>query len=66
MAGVSTKHIIKYADYTTVVGLSDNDKSAYKLTVVQFTACCRFHNLALNVDKTKEMMIDFRRDHADH
>lgn len=27
----------------------------------QFTACCRFHNLTLNVDKTKEMVIDFRR-----
>lgn len=36
-------------------------KSAYKLEVVQFTACCRFHNLALSVDKTKEMVIDFRR-----
>lgn len=45
-----------------VVGLvSDNNKSAYRLEVEQFTACCRFHKLALNVDKTKEMVIDFRR-----
>ncbi|KAK3562354.1 hypothetical protein QTP86_033441 [Hemibagrus guttatus] len=58
----SSNHIIKFADDTTVVGLiSKNDESAYREEVQQLTAWCKDNNLSLNVDKTEEMVVDFRR-----
>ncbi|KAI4891767.1 hypothetical protein NFI96_002517 [Prochilodus magdalenae] len=57
---------IKFADDTTVVGLiSKNDESAYR-EEVRLTDWCRTNNLSLNVDKTKEMVVDFRRTRRDH
>ncbi|KAF7710341.1 hypothetical protein HF521_009213 [Silurus meridionalis] len=58
----SSNHIIKFADDTTMVGLiSKNDESAYREEVQRLTVCCGANNLSLNVDKTKEMVVDFRR-----
>ncbi|KAI5612709.1 hypothetical protein C0J50_4441 [Silurus asotus] len=63
----SSNHIIKFADDTTVVGLiSKNDESAYREEVQRLTARCGANNLSLNVDKTKEMVVDFRRTPSDH
>ncbi|MCJ8743769.1 hypothetical protein PDJAM_G00098070 [Pangasius djambal] len=63
----SSNHIIKFADDTTVVGLiSKNDESAYREEVQRLTDWCRANNLSLNVDKTKEMVVDFRRAQNDH
>ncbi|KAI4876114.1 hypothetical protein NFI96_026138 [Prochilodus magdalenae] len=63
----SSNHIIKFADDTTVVGLiSKNDESAYQEEVQRLTDWCRTNNLSLNVDKTKEMVVDFRRTRRDH
>ncbi|KAI4889747.1 hypothetical protein NFI96_019341, partial [Prochilodus magdalenae] len=63
----SSNHIIKFADDTTVVGLiSRNDESAYREEVQRLTDWCRTNNLSLNVDKTKEMVVDFRRTRRDH
>ncbi|KAI4883753.1 hypothetical protein NFI96_007668 [Prochilodus magdalenae] len=63
----SSNHIIKFADDTTVVGLiSKNDESAYREEVQRLTDWCRTNNLSLNVDKTKEMVVDFRRTRRDH
>ncbi|KAK3533024.1 hypothetical protein QTP70_006226 [Hemibagrus guttatus] len=63
----SSNHIIKFADDMTVVGLiSKNDESAYREEVQRLTAWCRANNLSLNVDKTKEMVVDFRRAQSDH
>ncbi|KAI5616377.1 gastrula zinc finger protein XlCGF28.1-like [Silurus asotus] len=63
----SSNHIIKFADDTTVVGLiSKNDESAYREEVQRLTAWCGANNLSLNVDKTKEMVVDFRRAQSDH
>ncbi|KAM3850117.1 uncharacterized protein ACN63O_020093 [Diretmus argenteus] len=60
----SSNHIVKFADDTAVVCLiKDNDESAYREEVRQLTTWCKHHNLSLNVDKTREMVIDFRRDH---
>ncbi|KAK3546410.1 hypothetical protein QTP70_026298, partial [Hemibagrus guttatus] len=60
-------HIIKFADDTTVVGLiSKNDESAYREQVQRLTAWCKANNLSLNVDKTKEMVVDFRRAQSGH
>ncbi|KAK3528228.1 hypothetical protein QTP86_027679 [Hemibagrus guttatus] len=63
----SSNHIIKFADDTTVVGLiSKNDESAYREEVQRLTAWCKANNLFLNVEKTKEMVADFRRAQSDH
>ncbi|KAK3574123.1 hypothetical protein QTP86_003471 [Hemibagrus guttatus] len=63
----TSNHIIKFADDTTVLGLiSKNDESAYREEVQQLTAWCKANNLSLNVDKTKEMVVDFRRAQRDH
>ncbi|MCJ8729503.1 hypothetical protein PDJAM_G00107090 [Pangasius djambal] len=63
----SSNHIIKFAGDTTVVGLiSKNDESAYREEVQRLTDWCRANNLSLNVDKTKQMVVDFRRAQNDH
>ncbi|KAK3572188.1 hypothetical protein QTP86_024859, partial [Hemibagrus guttatus] len=63
----SSNHVIKFADDTTVVGLiSKNDESAYREEVQRLTAWCKANSLSLNVDKTKEMVVDFRRAQSDH
>ncbi|KAK3518408.1 hypothetical protein QTP70_000609 [Hemibagrus guttatus] len=63
----SSNHIVKFADDTTVVGLiSKNDKSAYREEVQRLTAWCKANSLSLNVDKTKEVVVDFRRAQSDH
>ncbi|KAI4893205.1 hypothetical protein NFI96_018519, partial [Prochilodus magdalenae] len=46
--------------------LSKNDESAYREEVQRLTDWCRTNNLSLNVDKTKEMVVYFRRTRRDH
>ncbi|KAK3533172.1 hypothetical protein QTP70_012425 [Hemibagrus guttatus] len=61
-AAMHSSNHIKFADDTTVVGLiSKNDESAYREEVQRLTAWCKDNNLSLNVEKTKEMVVDFRR-----
>ncbi|KAI5626796.1 gastrula zinc finger protein XlCGF28.1-like [Silurus asotus] len=60
----SSNHIIKFADDTIVEGLM-NDESAYREEVKRLTAWCGANNLSLNVDKRKEMVVDFRRAQSD-
>ncbi|KAK3514891.1 hypothetical protein QTP70_033817 [Hemibagrus guttatus] len=63
----SSNHIIKFTDDMTMVGLiSKNDESAYREEVQHLTAWCKANSLSLNVDKTKEMVVDFRRAQSDH
>ncbi len=58
----SSNHIIKFADDTTVVGLiSNNDETHYREEVAQLAEWCGTNNLSLNVEKTKEVVLDFRR-----
>ena len=58
---VHTK-ILKFADDTTVIGLITNsDESEYRDQVNKLISWCNDKNLELNVHKTKEMMVDFRR-----
>ncbi|KAK1791977.1 hypothetical protein P4O66_001747 [Electrophorus voltai] len=58
----SWNHIIKFADDTTVVGLINKDnESAYREEVRELVSWCKVNKLYLNVDKTKEMVVDFRR-----
>ncbi len=61
-AKFSSNHIIKFADDTTVVGLiSSNDETHYREEVAQLAEWCGANNLSLNVDETKEVVLDFRR-----
>ena len=57
-----TCKVIKYADDTVVIGLvNDNDESEYRDTIDNVASWCSANFLDLNVSKTKEMIIDFRR-----
>lgn len=55
--------ILKYADDTVIVGLlTNNDDSTYQEEVKKFCDWCDNNFLNLNVKKTKEMVVDFRKD----
>ncbi|KAK3573094.1 hypothetical protein QTP86_013015 [Hemibagrus guttatus] len=41
-------------------------ESAYREEMQQLIAWCKDNNLSLNIDKTKEMVVDFRRAQSDH
>ncbi len=59
--------IIKFANDTSVVGLiSNNDETHYRGEVAQLDEWCGANNLSLNVEKTKEVVMDFRRNSVDH
>uniref|UniRef100_A0A4W5LAU3 Reverse transcriptase domain-containing protein n=1 Tax=Hucho hucho TaxID=62062 RepID=A0A4W5LAU3_9TELE len=59
--------IIKFADDTTVVGLiTDNDETAYREEVRDLTVWCKDNKLSLNVIKTKEMIVDYRKRRNEH
>lgn len=61
-ASSSQNSIIKFADDTVVVGLiNNNDEQAYINEVSNISQWCQHNNLALNVSKTKEMVVDFRK-----
>ena len=67
MAKHDSKTIIKFADDTTVVGLiTDNDETAYREEVRDLTVWCKDKNLSLNVIKTKEMIVDYRKRRNGH
>ncbi|KAI4891375.1 hypothetical protein NFI96_006357 [Prochilodus magdalenae] len=55
-------HIVKFADDTAVVGcITNSDESGYRQEVEHLEGWCRKNNLCINVKKTKEMIVDFRR-----
>ena len=54
--------IIKYADDTIVIGLiNDNNEDEYRQTIAYVTKWCSENFLDLNITKTKEMILDMRR-----
>lgn len=58
----SSNTLVKLADDTTLVELiSRGDVSAYRGEVKRLSEWCRDNNLLLNISKTKELVIDFRR-----
>ncbi len=60
----SSTSIIKFADDTVVLGLiSNNDETAYLDEVERLTSWCQDNCLSLNVSKTKELIVDFRKKH---
>uniref|UniRef100_A0A8K9XFW9 Reverse transcriptase domain-containing protein n=1 Tax=Oncorhynchus mykiss TaxID=8022 RepID=A0A8K9XFW9_ONCMY len=63
----ASNSIIEFADDTTVVGLiTNNDETAYREEVRAFGVWCQENNLTLNVNKTKEMIVDFRKQQREH
>ena len=54
--------VVRFSDDTTVVGLiKDGDERGYRGKVERLVGWCSDNNLELNISKTKEMVIDFRR-----
>jgi hypothetical protein len=52
---------------TTVVGLiTDNDETAYREKVRDLVVWFQDNNLSLNVIKTKEMTVDYRKRRTEH
>jgi hypothetical protein len=55
VANHNSNSIIKFADDTTAVGLiTDNDETAYRVEI-------RDNNNSLNVSKTKELIVDYKK-----
>ncbi len=58
----SSSSIVKFADDTVVLGLiTNNDETAYLDEVERLTSWCQDNCLSLNVSKTKELIVDFRK-----
>ncbi|KAK3566673.1 hypothetical protein QTP86_002953 [Hemibagrus guttatus] len=55
--------LLKFEDDTTIIGLiqDESDESAYRQEIEQLAAWCSRNNLELNMLKTVEMIVDFRR-----
>ncbi len=58
----SSTSILKFADDTVVLGLiSNNDETAYLDEVERLTSWCQDNCLSLNVSKTAELIVKFRK-----
>ena len=56
-----TFHILKFADDTCIQGLIFEDETNHRETIHWFVKWCEEHFPLLNVKKTKETIIGFRR-----
>lgn len=66
-ASSPTNHIIKFADDTTVLSLITNNETAYREEIELLAGWCKKYDLALNIKKTKEIIVDFRKpNHPGH
>ncbi|XP_059823893.1 probable RNA-directed DNA polymerase from transposon BS isoform X4 [Hypanus sabinus] len=67
VAKLPSNSIYKFADDTIIVGrILGNDESEYKEEIKNLVAWCEDNNLSLNVSKTKELVVDFRRSSGPH
>ncbi len=63
----SSNVIVKFANDTTVIGLiTNNNETAYREEVSTLTKWCQENHLSLNIDKTKELVVDYRRQSREH
>ena len=54
--------ISKFASATTVVGLiTDDNETAYKEEVRDLAVWCQDNHLSLNINQTKELIVDYRK-----
>lgn len=59
--------IVKFADDTTVLGLiSNDDEMDYRNEVQHLASWSDNNNLVLNIKKTKEIIVDFRKNKPKH
>ncbi|KAK2917334.1 hypothetical protein Q8A73_004080 [Channa argus] len=59
--------ILKFADDTAVIGrVAGGDEAAYRREVASLVSWCGDNNLTLNTDKTKEMIMDMRKERRTH
>lgn len=58
------RHIIKFADDSVIMALLSHDDPVPGPVVEEFIQWCKSSFLIINVSKTKEMMIDFRKSSA--
>jgi hypothetical protein len=56
----------KFSDDTSLTGLITSDESSYRCAVENLVRWCDENHLLLNVAKTKEMVVDFRRNPPPH
>ena len=63
-SGTDSSLLIKYSDDSAIQDLS-NSHSSYVEVVTKFSAWCKENFLTLNVKKTKELVVDFRKTAAD-
>ena len=54
-------HLQKISDDSALVGYITNDHAAYQNEVDSFVSWCDDAHLILNIDKTKELIFDFKR-----
>eukprot|EP00061_Rhincodon_typus_P011712 g36942.t1 len=67
VAKFRTNAIYKFTDNTTIVGwIPKNDKPKYKRETEGLVTWCNEDNLSVNVGKTKELIIDFRKKGGEH
>jgi hypothetical protein len=63
----ASNSIVKFVDDTTVVGLMiNNDKTTYREEVKALGEWCQENNLSLNINKTMELIVDFRKQQMEH
>eukprot|EP00061_Rhincodon_typus_P017346 g46000.t1 len=59
---ILNKHHLQVADDGTIVGqISNNDKTKYRRKVEGLATWCNENYLSLDISKTKELIIDFRK-----
>ena len=62
-----SNNTIQFADDTTVEGMiTDNNETAYREEGRDLTVGCQDNNLSLNVIKTKEMIVGYRKKSTEH
>lgn len=58
----SSVSLYKYADDTTIIGfITNNQETEYRAQINQAVTWCTDHDLLLNTSKTKELIVDLRR-----
>jgi hypothetical protein len=46
--------------------ITDDDETAYREEIRDLAVWCQDNNLSLNVSKTKELIVDYRKRRAEH
>ena len=57
----ANSHILKFVDDSVIVSLLDNSETEHGPVVDDFISGCNDFHLSINVTKTKDMLIDFRK-----